>query len=383
MLDNLESLARSFINNKNRELVLLENCYGSTTTNNIFYYPDFIAIDFETANRNRNSACSLALIVVEENQIVNKKHWYINPPTDDFYFSYLHGITKSTVLNAPTLAELWETELKFYIENKIIVAHNASFDISVLQTSLSEAGITQSKIQYLDTVEYARNFFPTLENHKLPTVCKFLGISLNHHNALSDAEACAQIVIKLNSQEYTTNSSENLAKIYQTTEEGTHLYKKIKDEIEFSHSTNIKDYYYFLYILQKCLVDTEKTITDSFAAKIFRSTGDIYLRLCHNKQLINSHFYRGVSELPYKLLFAVIYTHLEFRYEMSHTITSHHVHHFHQTRIPDGTLLDYMVQYRKPLFPQFFLYPKKFLPENNPHHKEFHLRPYIQNNANQ
>ena len=108
-----------------------------------------------------------------------------------------------------------------------------------------------------------------------------------------------------------------------------------------------------------------------------------YERLCHNKQLINSHFYRGVSELPYKLLFAVIYTHLEFRYEMSHTITSHHVHHFHQTRIPDGTLLDYMVQYRKPLFPQFFLYPKKFLPENNPHHKEFHLRPHIQNNANQ
>src|SRR5699024_5698709 len=105
--------------------------------------------------------------------------------------------------------------------------------------------------------------------------------------------------------------------------------------------------------------------------------------LCHNKQLINSHFYRGVSELPYKLLFSVIYTHLEFRYEVSHTITSHHVHHFHQTRIPDGTLLDYMVQYRKPLFPQFFLYPKKFLPENNPHHKEFHLRPYIQNNANQ
>ena len=110
---------------------------------------------------------------------------------------------------------------------------------------------------------------------------------------------------------------------------------------------------------------------------------DFKLRLCHNKQLINSHFYRGVSELPYKLLFAVIYTHLEFRYEVSHTITSHHVHHFHQTRIPDGTLLDYMVQYRKPLFPQFFLYPKKFLPENNPHHKEFHLRPYIQNNANQ
>ena len=109
----------------------------------------------------------------------------------------------------------------------------------------------------------------------------------------------------------------------------------------------------------------------------------LFKRLCHNKQLINSHFYRGVSELPYKLLFAVIYTHLEFRYEMSHTITSHHAHHSHQIRIPDGTLLDYMVQYRKPLSPQFFLCPKKFLSENNPPHKEFHLRPYIQNNANQ
>ena len=128
-----------------------------------------------------------------------------------------------------------------------------------------------------------------------------------------------------------------------------------------------------------------KMLTIGLIGILFANTciGTISNRLCHNKQLINSHFYRGVSELPYKLLFAVIYTHLEFRYEVSHTITSHHVHHFHQTRIPDGTLLDYMVQYRKPLFPQFFLYPKKFLPENNPHHKEFHLRPYIQNNANQ
>lgn len=141
---------------------------------------------------------------------------------------------------------------------------------------------------------------------------------------------------------------------------------------------------------QKCFADMMEKAQEVFIDSIDGLLKITFLfhvydktRLCHNKQLINSHFYRGVSELPYKLLFAVIYTHLEFRYEVSHTITSHHVHHFHQTRIPDGTLLDYMVQYRKPLFPQFFLYPKKFLPGNNPHHKEFHLRPYIQNNANQ
>ena len=93
--------------------------------------------------------------------------------------------------------------------------------------------------------------------------------------------------------------------------------------------------------------------------------------------------FQAVPFLLDKLEFVVIYTHLELRYEMSHTITSHHAHHSHQIRIPDGTLLDYMVQYRKPLSPQFFLCQKKFLPESNPPHKEFHLRPYIQNNANQ
>ena len=76
-------------------------------------------------------------------------------------------------------------------------------------------------------------------------------------------------------------------------------------------------------------------------------------------------------------------SHLELRYEMSHTITSHHVHHFHQTRIRDGTLLDYMVQYRKPLSPQFFLYLKKISNGKQSPHKEFHLCLYIQNNANQ
>lgn len=163
-------------------------------------------------------------------------------------------------------------------------------------------------------------------------------------------------------------------------EQITHSSQKFPDfvitDIEYGYKIGVE--------VKKTDSNKWEVIGGSVFESLKNDVEDTYIiRLCHNKQLINSHFYRGVSELPYKLLFAVIYTHLEFRYEVSHTITSHHVHHFHQTRIPDGTLLDYMVQYRKPLFPQFFLYPKKFLPENNPHHKEFHLRPYIQNNANQ
>lgn len=167
-------------------------------------------------------------------------------------------------------------------------------------------------------------------------------------------------------------------------ESGYYMTDRLTNAIEFGAPQN-RDRILLFGVNKKLFPNcTENPLVDFPWKKYIKySLKDLKQRLCHNKQLINSHFYRGVSELPYKLLFAVIYTHLEFRYEMSHTITSHHVHHFHQTRIPDGTLLDYMVQYRKPLFPQFFLYPKKFLPENNPHHKEFHLRPYIQNNANQ
>lgn len=167
-------------------------------------------------------------------------------------------------------------------------------------------------------------------------------------------------------------------------DEDKETFYRLYEIIEKSKLENLYLDYAMLSSIMLASGDNKYNIDiNSIVAKLKEICEDLLKRLCHNKQLINSHFYRGVSELPYKLLFAVIYTHLEFRYEMSHTITSHHVHHFHQTRIPDGTLLDYMVQYRKPLFPQFFLYPKKFLPENNPHHKEFHLRPYIQNNANQ
>lgn len=280
MLSNLYSLARSLIDNRDRELVLLE-VSRNTLADSEFYQPNFTAIDFETANKNRNSACSLAIVVVENNEIVFKKHWYINPQTDDFYFTYLHGIKKSTVKNAPTLAELWQSELKDYIDGKIIAAHNAPFDISVLNTTLQEAGISLPKIQSIDTVQYSRQYFPHLQNHKLSTVADFLNIPLNHHNAMSDAEACAQIILKLNTKEY---SSVNMLKSTQLhTDDGKTLFNQIKDKIGLGYSKNLTDYYNDFYLLQKCLseAESEKDTTDAFAAKIFRLNGDIYLKCEH------------------------------------------------------------------------------------------------------
>ncbi|MBI2429256.1 MAG: exonuclease, partial [Ignavibacteriales bacterium] len=67
----------------------------------------FLAIDFETANRYPNSACSIGLVKVRNNDIVGKKTFLIKPPYENFENSHVHGITWDDVKNTPTFKELW------------------------------------------------------------------------------------------------------------------------------------------------------------------------------------------------------------------------------------------------------------------------------------
>ncbi len=154
----------------------------------------FIAIDFETADYQPDSACAVALVRVEGDRIVQRSHFLIRPPRSRFIFSYLHGITWEMVAEAPTFGELWP-ELKPLLTGvKFLSAHNAPFDRGVLHACCAAHGRKPPRIPFLCTVKLARQtwrVFPT----KLPDVCNFLGIPLNHHNAASDAEACARIVL--------------------------------------------------------------------------------------------------------------------------------------------------------------------------------------------
>lgn len=156
---------------------------------------DFVAIDFETANYQRNSACSVGIVEVKKNKVANKQSYLIRPPRLYFLpqFTELHGISKDDVKNQPTFAELWPS-LKKYLEGKMVVAHNAQFDIGVLQACLYTYQIEYPSFEYLCTLSIARKVWPDLCNHKLNTVANFLGLSLNHHNALDDALVAAKIV---------------------------------------------------------------------------------------------------------------------------------------------------------------------------------------------
>ena len=156
---------------------------------------NFTAIDFETANTDRNSACQIGIAMVDSGKLVMTRSWLIKPPTPYFTFSKLHGITYQHVRNEPTFQQLW-AEIKPYIENRIVAAHNASFDTGVLLATLQTYQFAVPNFYVIDSLQAARRAWPLLSNHKLSTVAEYLNVNLHHHDAGSDALACAAIICR-------------------------------------------------------------------------------------------------------------------------------------------------------------------------------------------
>jgi DNA polymerase-3 subunit epsilon len=154
----------------------------------------FVALDFETADYGRDSACALALVRVEGDRVVRSVTRLIRPPRKGFVFTYLHGISWSHVADEPTFAEVWRDFEPMLEGAAFLAAHNAGFDRGVLATCCEAAGLVPPALPYLCTVKVARRTWK-LKPANLAACAQFLGIPLNHHEAGSDAEACARIVI--------------------------------------------------------------------------------------------------------------------------------------------------------------------------------------------
>lgn len=173
----------------------------------------YTAIDFETANSSMLSACSIGVVVFEDGVPVHETITLIRPPEQygkfNWYNVRIHGIKAAMVKDAPTFDQLWP-EIREYIENQLIVCHNAVFDTSVLCRLLEYYGIAIPKFQYVCTVKISQELWPEMENHKLDTVCHDLGISLNHHEALSDARACGLIFAAAWKEQHCTQLSDLL-----------------------------------------------------------------------------------------------------------------------------------------------------------------------------
>lgn len=174
---------------------------------------NFIAIDFETANEKRSSPCSIGIVVVRNNKVVEKIHYLIKPNEMRFMPINIgiHGIRPGMVENEPEFDEIWN-RISHYFKDSLIIAHNASFDISVIRRTLELYDIKPVAFKYVCTMKLARNFYQQIENAKLNTVNRFLGYEFNHHDALADALACSNILISI-SEELESDDIEEICRL--------------------------------------------------------------------------------------------------------------------------------------------------------------------------
>lgn len=154
----------------------------------------FAAIDFETADSGRDSACAVGLVRVEDGRIVGRAYRLIRPPRERFTFTWLHGIAWRDVADAPEFGDVWRSLGSLVRDVDFFAAHNAPFDAGVLRACCAAAGIPAPETPFRCTVRLARGVLG-IRPAKLDHVCASLGIPLRHHHALSDAEACARIVL--------------------------------------------------------------------------------------------------------------------------------------------------------------------------------------------
>lgn len=149
----------------------------------------FTAIDFETAQGYRWSICQVGLVRIEKGIITDEINLLIQPP-DNYYwnrFIEIHGITPEMTKNAMTFDKVWHL-IEPYILNQNVVAHNGlAFDFPVLQKTLEYYG--------MENPEYEKYCTYRLFRQNLATLCKQHNIALNHHDALSDAKACAELFL--------------------------------------------------------------------------------------------------------------------------------------------------------------------------------------------
>lgn len=158
---------------------------------------NFVALDFETATEDRASACAIGLAFVEGGRLTETQSWLVQPPGNEYagYNISIHGIRPEDTVEKPTFRELWPT-VQSVIGERLVVAHYASFDMSVLRHTLDFHGVRYPTLEYLCTWVISRQVWPDWVTYKLDWVADQLGIEFQHHDAAEDARAAAQVALR-------------------------------------------------------------------------------------------------------------------------------------------------------------------------------------------
>jgi DNA polymerase-3 subunit epsilon len=154
----------------------------------------YVAIDFETANNEPTSACSVGLAKMQDGKVLDSYYSLINPPSG--YFSpmniSIHGIRPEQVQSAPTFEQIWP-DLLLFIGDDLLIAHNAPFDIGILRAMLNHYNLPIPGLRYTCTVRISRKVWPHFPSHKLTELSQRFGFEYQAHHALEDAVNCGLV----------------------------------------------------------------------------------------------------------------------------------------------------------------------------------------------
>lgn len=168
-------------------------------TKRITEMKDFAAIDFETANSERSSVCSVGVVIVRDGEMVDSFYSLIQPEPNyyNYWCSRVHGLCCADTDEAPVFPRVWE-KIAPMIEGLPLVAHNKTFDEGCLRAVFRTYQMDYPDYEFHDTLRVARRLLKNLPDHQLHTVAAACGFDMkNHHHALADAEACAWIAREL------------------------------------------------------------------------------------------------------------------------------------------------------------------------------------------
>jgi DNA polymerase-3 subunit epsilon len=159
---------------------------------------DFAAIDFETANYEPSSVCSVGVVIVRGGIITERIYRLIRPEPEWYAYwnTQIHGLTVADTAHAQVFPSVW-AEIAPKIEGLPLVAHNSPFDKGCLRAVFRTYQMDYPDYEFHCTCRASRRVFgKSLPNHQLHTVAARCGFDLhNHHHALADAEACAVIAL--------------------------------------------------------------------------------------------------------------------------------------------------------------------------------------------
>lgn len=161
---------------------------------------NFAAIDFETANRELSSVCSVGVVVVRSGEIMERFYSLIRPEPE--YYSYwntrVHGLQLEDTACSPIFPEVWK-KVEPLVAGLPFVAHNSPFDEGCLRAVFRTYQMDYPDYRFFCTCRASRRVFgKELPNHQLQTVAARCGYDLRaHHHALADAEACAMIALQI------------------------------------------------------------------------------------------------------------------------------------------------------------------------------------------